>query len=279
MAGCSWCFANNAVVRLCGRLYQLFAPQQVGFGGHYFWNARRQGVEVVQERCDKPPAQITRSVAGQKHRKVRDLIDGCPAPAGHTLPHLENFRGAGNLLGAQQHGFITAVGFDLYCRLLEEAVRELKGERVEPEVEPDVKISVTAYIPDDYIPDTDMKMEFYQRLADARRIVDLLAVKEELVDRFGRPPFQVSSLLNIMEIKIMARQVGLDAVQLERSRFRMIFPEDLQVTPADIQRLVERSSSELEFNITDRLVIETFIRADDEQERLEKARSIIEELL
>ncbi len=188
-------------------------------------------------------------------------------------------RGAGNLLGSQQHGFITAVGFDLYCRLLEEAVRELKGEHVEPDVEPDIKIGVTAYIPDDYIPDTDMKMEFYQRLAAARRIVDLLAVKEEMVDRFGRPPFQVTALLNIMEIKIMARQGGLDAVQLEKSRFRMIFPQDLQVTPADIQRLVERSSTELEFNITDRLVIETFIRASDEQERLEKARNIVEEIL
>jgi len=146
-------------------------------------------------------------------------------------------------------------------------------------VEPDIKIGVTAYIPDDYIPDTDMKMEFYQRFAAARRIVDLLAVKEEMVDRFGRPPFQVTSLLNIMEIKIMARQGGLDAVQLEKSRFRMIFPQDLQVTPADIQRLVERSSTELEFNITDRLVIETFIRASDEQERLEKARNIVEEIL
>ena len=99
------------------------------------------------------------------------------------------------------------------------------------------------------------------------------------MDRFGRPPFQVTSLLNIMEIKIMARQGGLDAVQLEKSRFRMIFPQDLQVTPADIQRLVERSSTELEFNITDRLVIETFIRASDEQERLEKARNIVEEIL
>ena len=188
-------------------------------------------------------------------------------------------RGAGNLLGSQQHGFITAVGFDLYCRLLEEAVRELKGEHVEPDVEPDIKIGGTAYIPDDYIPDTDMKMEFYQRLAAARRIVDLLAVKEEMADRFGRPPFQVTSLLNIMEIKIMARQGGLAAVQLEKSRFRMIFPQDLQVTPADIQRLVERSSTELEFNITDRLVIETFIRASDEQERLEKARNIVEEIL
>ncbi|HIL08951.1 MAG TPA: transcription-repair coupling factor, partial [Candidatus Latescibacteria bacterium] len=74
-------------------------------------------------------------------------------------------RGAGNLVGAQQHGFIAAVGFDLYCRLLDEAMRDIKGETVPDSPEPDIKIAVSAYIPDDYVPDPDQKMEFYQRLA------------------------------------------------------------------------------------------------------------------
>ena len=188
-------------------------------------------------------------------------------------------RGAGNLLGAQQHGFITAVGFDLYTRLLDEAVRELKGEPVEQKLEPDIKIAVTAYIPDDYIPDGDLKMEFYQRLADAQRVVDLLAIKEEMEDRFGRAPWQAKALLHIMEIKVMARQLGLASVRLEKSRFSLQFPESVQVSPADIQRLVEKSSSQLEFNVGACLSIETFLRASDEQERLEKARDLVEELL
>ena len=188
-------------------------------------------------------------------------------------------RGAGNLLGAQQHGFITAVGFDLYTRLLDEAVRELKGERVEQQLEPDIKIAVTAYIPEDYVPDGDLKMEFYQRLADAQRVVDLLAIKEEMEDRFGRAPWQAKSLMHIMEIKVIARQLGLASVQLEKSRFSLHFPESLQVSPADIQRLVEKSSSQLEFNVGAHLSIETFLRATDEQERLEKARDLVEELL
>ena len=188
-------------------------------------------------------------------------------------------RGAGNLLGAQQHGFITAVGFDLYTRLLDEAVRELKGERVEHAADPDIKIAVTAYLPDDYVPDTDLKMEFYQRLAGAARIVDLLAVREELEDRFGRLPWQAASLLHIMEIKVMARQLGLEAVQLEKSRFRMVFPETRQVPPADLRRLVQKSSSELEFKVGKGLTIETFLRATDEQERLAKARDLVEQLV
>ena len=188
-------------------------------------------------------------------------------------------RGAGNLLGAQQHGHIAAVGFDLYCRLLDEAVRELKGEQVEPGVEPDIKIGVTAYIPDDYVPDTDQKMEFYQRLADARRIVELMAIKEEMEDRFGRLPWQASSLMHIMEIKVMARQLGLAGAQLEKSRFRIFFPEEKEISPADISRLVEKSTAELEFSVGERLTVETFIPATDEQERLEKARNIVRELL
>ena len=188
-------------------------------------------------------------------------------------------RGAGNLLGAQQHGHISAVGFDLYCRLLDEAVRELKGEQVEPAVEPDIKIGATAYIPDGYVPDTDQKMEFYQRLADARRIVELLAIREEMEDRFGRLPWQARSLMHIMEIKVMARQLGLAGAQLEKSRFRMVFPEDLEITPADIARLVKKSSADLEFSVGERLTVETFIPATDEQERLEKARDIVRELL
>ena len=188
-------------------------------------------------------------------------------------------RGAGNLLGAQQHGFITAVGFDLYTRLLDEAVRELKGETVEKQIEPEIKIAVTAYIPEDYVPDGDLKMEFYQRLAEAQRVVDLLAIKEEMEDRFGRAPWQAKALLHIMEIKVMAKQLGLESVQLEKSRFSLHFPESVQVSPADIQRLVEKSSSQLEFNVGERLSIETFLRASDEQERLEKARNLVEELL
>ena len=188
-------------------------------------------------------------------------------------------RGAGNLLGSQQHGFIHAVGFDLYCRLLDEAVRELKGEELESLVEPDIQIAATGYIPEDYIPDADLKMNFYQRLADTRRIVDLLAIQEELQDRFGRLPWQARALMNIMEIRILSRQLRLASVQLERSRFRMIFPEELQITPAEIKCMVEKSSVDLEFDVAKGLSIETFLRADDEQERLEKAKTVLQELV
>ena len=188
-------------------------------------------------------------------------------------------RGAGNLVGAQQHGFITAVGFDLYCRLLDEAMRDIKGETVLDSPEPDIKIAVSAYIPDDYVPDPDLKMEFYQRLAEAGRIVDLLEIHEEMKDRFGRLPQPARSLMHIMEIKVMARQLGLESAQLEKSRFRLAFPAERQVSPVDIQRMVEKCSTQLDFDLGEQLGIEIQVQGRDELERLEKARDTLEEIL
>ena len=188
-------------------------------------------------------------------------------------------RGAGNLVGAQQHGFITAVGFDLYCRLLDEAMRDIKGETVLDSPEPDIKIAVSAYIPDDYVPDPDLKMEFYQRLAEAGRIVDLLEIHEEMKDRFGRLPQPARSLMHIMEIKVMARQLGVESAQLEKSRFRLAFPAERQVSPVDIQRMVEKCSTQLDFDLGEQLGIEIQVQGRDELERLEKARDTLEEIL
>ncbi len=188
-------------------------------------------------------------------------------------------RGAGNLVGAQQHGFIAAVGFDLYCRLLDEAMREIKGDYSPDNPEPEIKIAVSAYIPDEYLHDPDQKMEFYQRLADAGRIVELLDIREEMQDRFGRLPQPARSLMHVMEIKIMARQLGLESVQLEQSRFRLAFPSDRPIAPADIQKMVEQCSAQLEFDLGEQLKIEVQVPGRDEIERLEKARNTLEEIL
>ncbi len=188
-------------------------------------------------------------------------------------------RGAGNLVGAQQHGFIAAVGFDLYCRLLDEAMRELKGESSPDNPEPDVKIAVSAYIPDEYVPNADQKMEFYQRLADAPRIIELLEIREEMEDRFGRMPDPAKSLMCIMEVKIMARQLGLERVQLEKSRFVMAFPQERQITPGDIQTFVEKCSEPLDFDLGERLQIILQVQGRDEIERLEKARDALQEMV
>ena len=122
-------------------------------------------------------------------------------------------------------------------------------------------------------------MEFYQRLADAGRIVDLLDIREEMQDRFGRLPQPARSLMHIMEIKIMARQLGLASVQLEQSRFCLAFPPDKPISPAAIQKMVEQCSTQLDFDLGQQLKVEARVPGRDEIERLEKARELLEEIL
>ena len=122
-------------------------------------------------------------------------------------------------------------------------------------------------------------MDFYQRLADAARIVDLLDIREEMVDRFGRRPHPARSLMHSMEIQLMAKQLGLENVQLEKNHLRLSFPENRQISPVDIQRMVEKCSTQLNFDLDAQLKIAIQMQGRDEIERLEKTRDILEEIL
>lgn len=126
-------------------------------------------------------------------------------------------RGAGNLLGPEQHGQIAAIGFELYCRLLDEAIRERKGE-IRPELpEPVVEIPVDAYIPGDYIVDGKQKVDIYKKIANAGTVQGVNDVTAEIIDRFGTPPPPVGNLLNIAKLKALARELGFASITKERS--------------------------------------------------------------
>ena len=115
-------------------------------------------------------------------------------------------RGAGNLLGGEQSGHIADVGFDLYVRLVGEAVQDFKGD-AEPEVnEVRIELPVDAHLPHDYIPSERLRLEIYKRLAEVRSDEDVDQLREELVDRYGEPPTVVESLLIVARFRARARQ-------------------------------------------------------------------------
>ncbi|CAL27066.1 transcription-repair coupling factor [Staphylococcus carnosus] len=121
-----------------------------------------------------------------------------------------NIRGAGNLLGKQQHGFIDSVGFDLYSQMLEEAVNEKRGikeETTTPEIEIDLNMDV--YLPTEYIPNEQSKIEIYKKLRQIENEEQLMDIKDELIDRFNEYPIQVERLLDIVEMRIHALNVGV----------------------------------------------------------------------
>ena len=135
-------------------------------------------------------------------------------------------RGAGNLLGPEQHGHIAAVGFDLYCRLLAEAVQEAKGEPVRRLPETTVEVPVEAFIPESYIRDPNQKVDVYRRLAAVRKEEEVADLEEELTDRFGDPPAPVQTLLVVAQVRAMASQLGIKSIVGQEGGFRLQFFPD-----------------------------------------------------
>lgn len=137
-------------------------------------------------------------------------------------------RGVGNILGAEQHGHMVAVGFDLYCKLLEESVAELKGEAVAAEPDTQIDINVTAFIPEEYVPDQEHRIIEYKRLADVKNERDLLMLTEEWRDRFGPLPVEVQQLVQIVKLRLFASRVNVTAVKPDMVGLRLMVNYRLQ---------------------------------------------------
>lgn len=134
-------------------------------------------------------------------------------------------RGAGNILGAEQHGHIVTVGYELYCRLLEEAVMALKGEKVEETVETRISLPVEAYLPDDYVPDSRQKVSIYKKVAGVKDQEALNELREELKDRYGTIPEPAEMLLEIANIKQLSQHLGITAIVAGKEQVKVTFDE------------------------------------------------------
>jgi transcription-repair coupling factor (superfamily II helicase) len=135
-------------------------------------------------------------------------------------------RGAGNLLGGEQSGHIADVGFDLYVRLVGEAVGEFRGDGPPEQTEMKIELPVDAHLPHDYVPSERLRLEMYKRLAEVRSDDDVALIREELVDRYGEPPAAVASLLAVARFRGRARQAGLTDVTIQGKYVRFA-PVDL----------------------------------------------------
>lgn len=136
-------------------------------------------------------------------------------------------RGAGNLLGARQHGHMEAVGYDLYCKMLNEAVKRLKGEKVEnDEFETNIDLKMDAFIPADYIPNEFQKLDVYKRIAEIETEPERDDMVDELIDRFGEPPQSVCNLLEIALLKAKAHDAYITAIVEKANQIRItMFPQ------------------------------------------------------
>ncbi len=133
-------------------------------------------------------------------------------------------RGVGNILGTKQHGHMINVGFDTYCELLEETVKELQGEKTDKSTPTIVDINVTAYIPDEWVGSAEQKMIEYKRLADVKSSVELDYIVEEWIDRFAKPPESVENLIKLIRLRLSATEVKVSAIREVQDSIRIYTP-------------------------------------------------------
>ncbi|HEX9576625.1 MAG TPA: transcription-repair coupling factor, partial [Myxococcales bacterium] len=216
-----------------------------------------------------------RSITRDAQKRLQVLQQFTELGAGFQIAsHDLEIRGAGNLLGPDQSGNIASVGFDLYTQLMEEAVAELKGEEVRQEFEPDVELPVPALIPEDYVPEVQMRLSFYKKLASATTEEALYEVKGELRDQCGEPPAEVDALVEVMSLKNELRALRMRGLKHGPGRLVAQLGPDAALDPARLAQLVARGKGR--FRLTPGM--ELVAAVDERAPVLSSARSLLQDL-
>ena len=156
-------------------------------------------------------------------------------------------RGAGNLLGARQHGHMEAVGYDLYCKMLNEAVKNLKGESAPEQFETTLELNVDAFIPPAYIPNEFQKLDIYKRIAVIENREESEEMMEELIDRFGEPPKSVENLLTIARLRAKAHTCYYTEIKEYADKIKFVFYYLAKINPANIMEMARKYEGALKF--------------------------------
>ena len=205
--------------------------------------SNRMAYAFLMYRRDK----LLREVAEKRLAAIREFTD---LGSGFKIAMRDlEIRGAGNVLGEEQHGHMEAVGYDLYCKMLSEAVKHLKGEKEEELYTTTVDLNVDAFIPSSYVPNEYQKLDLYKRIASIETEEEKEDVLEELMDRFGDVPRRVQKLLNISLLKALAHRVCVVSVEQKQTAIRFTMYEKANVKVEQIPTLLQQFGGNLKFTI------------------------------
>ena len=188
-------------------------------------------------------------------------------------------RGAGNLLGAQQHGHMEAVGYDLYCKMLNEAVKEAKGIAVEDRFDTSIDVNIDAYIPMGYIPNEFQKLDIYKRIAGIENEEETEDMLEELIDRFGDPPKSVENLLYIAKIKSMAHRLYFTEVSGKGDTLRFTLYEKARIDVTKIPELVAKFGADVKFTADAKNPYFVYLLKKNSRNKNVDVREVLEQFL
>lgn len=180
-------------------------------------------------------AALTRD-ARERLRVLQELTE---LGAGFRIAsHDLELRGAGDLLGGKQSGPIAAIGFELYTELLEETIDRLRGKEHEERIDPEIRLGLSAFFPEKYLPDPNQRLQFYQRMAAAEDEDALFDLVEELRDRYGEPPIAGETLIATMRLRIMLKQLGVELLEYDGRRLSLLFHSTTKISPELIRKLI-----------------------------------------
>ncbi len=232
--------ANTIIVENADRLGLAQLYQIRGRVGR----ADKQAYAYITYKRDK----IINEVADKRLKAIKEFTE---LGSGFKIAMRDlEIRGAGSLLGEMQHGHMDQVGYDTYCKLLDEVIKESKGIKVEEDEEDEeditIDLNISSYIPDSYIDNNTQKIEVYQNIALCRTEEDIKNVTEDILDRFGKMPKEMFNLMGIARIKEMCKEIGIIKVMQKENKIVFYFkPESFTM---DIADLVEKYNSRIKFS-------------------------------
>ena len=200
----------------------------------------RQGYAYITYKRDK----LLSEIADKRLKAIKEFTE---FGSGFKIAMRDlEIRGAGSLLGEIQSGHLEQVGYDTYCNLLDEVVKEMQGEEVKPEIDVQIDLDATCYIPDEYISDSSQKIEIYQDIALCKNEEDIQNVIDEMIDRFGNMPSEIENLIEIARIKILCKKLNISKVQGKRSF--AVFTFELGEFNIDVNELAKNYRNRIKFS-------------------------------
>jgi transcription-repair coupling factor (superfamily II helicase) len=217
-----------------------------------------------------PPNAMT----DESRARIEALERHTELGSGFQIASLDlELRGAGDLLGGEQSGNVASVGFDLFCRMLDEAVHELRGEEVTHDVDPELSFDVEALLPDDYVTDVGVRLSLYKRLASATDEAHVSELAAEMEDRFGAPPEEARRLVKLMALKTELRRLRVLGCEASGRLVTLHLRDDTPLDPAKVTAIIRKTHGRWKLTPDMRLT-----RRFDEGDGLSNAETTLAEL-
>ena len=180
------------------------------------------------------------------------------------------------MLGEIQSGHLEQVGYDTYCNLLDEVVKEIRGEQIKPEIDIQIDLNVTSYIPETYIQDSNQKIEIYQDIALCKNEEDIQNVIDEIIDRFGNMPEELENLIDIARIKYLAKDLNISKIMSKKTA--VVFTFESSKIEIDINNLIKKYGNRIKFSAGIKPMITLEIGTDNERQILNDTTEFLKDL-